>query len=69
MDGMQFSRNSTHPTQSNVKVHSMSTLTGPHDQKIGFKKRPPLCYTLNFGDAGDDEEVEGKVGKINNTGT
>lgn len=43
---MQFSRNSTHPTQSNVKVHSMSTLTGPHDQKIGFEKRPPPFATL-----------------------
>lgn len=38
-------------------------------KKLGLKKGPPLCYTLNFGDAGDDEEVEGKVGKINNTGT
>ena len=24
---------------------------------------PPLCYTLNFGDAGDDEVVEGKRGQ------
>lgn len=48
MDGMQFSRNSTHPTQSNVKVHSMSTLTGPHDQKIGFKKRPPPLLHFEF---------------------
>lgn len=45
---MQFSRNSTHPTQSNVKVHSMSTLTGPHDQKIGFKKRPPPLLHFEF---------------------
>lgn len=27
---------------------------------------PPLCYTLNFGDAGDDTVVEGKGGKKTN---
>ena len=26
---------------------------------------PPLCYTLNFGDAGDDAVVEGKRGQKN----
>lgn len=40
----------------------MSILTGPRDQKLG-KITPPFCYTLNFGDAGDDKVVEGKGGK------
>lgn len=41
----------------------MSILAGLHDQKIA----PPLCYTLNFGDAGDDDAVEGKGGQIKST--
>lgn len=38
-----FLKKSTHPTQSNVKVHSTSTLTGPCDQKLN-KKAPPLLH-------------------------
>lgn len=51
MDGMQaiFYKNK-HPTQSHVKVHSMSILTGSYDQQVG--KTGPLCYTLKFGDTG-----------------
>lgn len=40
----------------------MSILTGPHDQNLG-KIGPPFCYTLNFGDAGDDKVEEGKRGQ------
>lgn len=39
MDGMQaiFLQKFTHPTQSHVKVHSMSILTGSLDQKFWVK--------------------------------
>lgn len=55
MDGMQaiFStkqkkkKKSTHPTQSNVKVHSMSILTGPHDRKVGYRG-PPFMLHFEF---------------------
>lgn len=59
MECRRFSLKSTHPTQSHVKVHSMSILTGPQDQNLG-KIGPPFCYTLNFGDAGDDKVVREK---------
>lgn len=51
MECRRFSLQSTHPTQSHVKVHSTSILTGPRDQDLG-KMGPPFCYTLSFGDAG-----------------
>lgn len=43
MDGMQaiFSK-STHPTQSHVKVHSTSILTGPRVKNLN-KTAPPFA--------------------------
>lgn len=40
-------KKSTHPTQSNVKVHSMSILTGPHDRKVGYRG-PPFMLHFEF---------------------
>lgn len=43
-----FKKKSTHPTQSHVKVHSMSILTGPpNDQNLG-KRGPPFLLHFEF---------------------
>lgn len=62
-----ISLRSTHPTQSHVKVHSMSNLTGPHDRSLG-SIAPLLLHfefwrCMNFGNA-VDKVICGKEAKL-----